>query len=99
MRLEELLSPTWETLETYWIDNQRYYLGCQVCGMLHISNISAAMGKSGNRKISTQNFTLQMIREINPKRGVYLFTYEGIREIIRTYNNETCKGLRARLDS
>lgn len=99
MRLEELLAPTWEGLATYNYGGITYYLACEVVEMLHLSNVTQAMGRRlDTPKISLRNWRIEVIPKVNRKRSVYLFTYEGIVEIIRNNNNATCKILKPRLD-
>lgn len=99
MRLEELLSPTWEGLVTYNYGGTIYYLGCRVKDMLRLTNITQAMARRKDPpKISRCNWRLERIPEVNPRRRIYLFTYQGIVELIRNNNNATCRRLRPRLD-
>jgi hypothetical protein len=99
MELSELLSPGWEELKSYQIGTQKYYLACKVIEILGLSNITVSMGrKQPIPKISRKNWTIELITEVNEKRGVYLFTYDGIVEIIRNNKNARCKKLKLQLD-
>lgn len=98
MELQVLLKPTWDGLKTYRYEGKTYYLGCEVVEMLRLSNITQAMGRSKKTpKISRTNWSIKMIPEVNAKRGVYLFTYEGIEEIVLNNKNQTCKDLQSQL--
>lgn len=94
MTIQEWLDLSLNGLETYQYNDQRYYLGCKVIGMLRISNITNAMGRSKPiPRISHDNWRREKIPEVNKRRSVYLFTYEGIIEIVRNNKNAECKRL------
>jgi len=95
MTIQEWLNSRLEELEPYQIDNQTYYLGCMVLALLTISNITNAMGRRKPvPRISIENWTMRLIPEVNKRRGVYLFTFNGVIEIISNNHNTECKRLR-----
>lgn len=98
MDLIELLTPALAEVRTYQYFGRTYYLGCDVMEMLGLSNMTQAMGRSLTPpKVSRRNWEIQLIPAVNSKRGVYLFTYEGIEELVKNNNNADCKELRRRM--
>lgn len=96
MAIQEWLDPIVNSLERYQYNNRTYYLGCKVIDMLRISSITNAMWRRRPvPRISPENWRLEKIPEVNRRRTVYLFTYEGIIEIITHNQNAECKRLRA----